>query len=110
MWIFLGQGWNPCILHWQVDFYTTEPSGKPLSFHFKARNFPVRLAGTTGDLAPEKKDALLSQEAVVQPWPILPSEKQGSLTQDETGKGGCPRRAFKLLSVVLSTPFEYFLF
>ena len=73
MWIFLGQGWNPCILHWQVDFYTTEPSGKPLSFHFKARNFPVRLAGTTGDLAPEKKDALLSQEAVVQPYSWLPS-------------------------------------
>ena len=50
------------------------------------------------------------QEAVVQPWPILPSEKQGSLTQDETGKGGCPRRAYRLLSVVLSTPFEYFIF
>ena len=53
MWIFLGQGWNPCVLHWQVDFYTTEPSGKPLSFHFKACNFPVRLAGTAGDLAPK---------------------------------------------------------
>ena len=33
------------------------------------------------------------QEAVVQPWPVLPSEKQGSLTQDETGKGGCPAAA-----------------
>ena len=26
------------------------------------------------------------QEAVVQPWPILLSENQGSLTRDETGK------------------------
>ena len=21
MWIFLGQGWNPCVLHWQVDLH-----------------------------------------------------------------------------------------
>ena len=23
--IFLAQGSNPCRLHWQVDFFTTEP-------------------------------------------------------------------------------------
>ena len=25
----LDQGSNPCLLHWQADFFTTEPPGKP---------------------------------------------------------------------------------
>ena len=24
-----GQGSDPCLLHWQADFFTTEPPGKP---------------------------------------------------------------------------------
>ena len=28
--IFLDQGLNPCLLHWQEDTFTTEPPGKPL--------------------------------------------------------------------------------
>ena len=31
--IFLDQGSNPCLLHWQVDFFT-EPPGKPLDYQF----------------------------------------------------------------------------
>ena len=27
--IFLDQGSNPYPLHWQVDFFTTEPPGNP---------------------------------------------------------------------------------
>ena len=27
---FPDQGLNPCLLHWQADSLTTEPSGKPL--------------------------------------------------------------------------------
>ena len=32
--IFPDQGLNWCLLHWQADFFTTEPSGKPLHFLF----------------------------------------------------------------------------
>ena len=28
--IFPGQGSNWCLLHWQVDLFTTEPPEKPL--------------------------------------------------------------------------------
>ena len=28
--IFPDQGKNPSLLHWQEDFFTTEPPGKPL--------------------------------------------------------------------------------
>ena len=28
--IFLTQGLNPHLLHWQVGFFTTEPPGKPV--------------------------------------------------------------------------------
>ena len=27
--IFLTQGFNPCLLHWQGDSFTIEPPGKP---------------------------------------------------------------------------------
>ena len=27
--IFLDQGLNPCLLHWQADSFTSEPPGKP---------------------------------------------------------------------------------
>ena len=30
-WIFLDQGWNPCLLHWQAG---SSPSGKPCLFFF----------------------------------------------------------------------------
>ena len=30
--IFLDQGLNLCLLHWQEDFFTTQPPGKPLEF------------------------------------------------------------------------------
>ena len=31
--IFLDQGLNQCLLHWQVDgFFTTEASGKPYPY------------------------------------------------------------------------------
>ena len=38
--IFLDQGPNLCLLHWQVDSFTTEPPGKPTS-HIKFLYFVV---------------------------------------------------------------------
>ena len=36
--IFLTQGWNSRLLHWQVDFFTTEPPGKlPLALSLNQR-------------------------------------------------------------------------
>ena len=33
--IFLDQGWNPCLLPWQVDSLIPEPPEKPWSYSFK---------------------------------------------------------------------------
>ena len=30
--IFSTQGSNPHLLHWQIDSFTTEPPGKPISY------------------------------------------------------------------------------
>ena len=32
--IFLTQGWNPCLLYWQVGFLPTEPPGEPLTLPY----------------------------------------------------------------------------
>ena len=36
--IFLDQGWNPCVLHWQVDSLSLRDQGRPKHYNFLYKN------------------------------------------------------------------------
>ena len=64
--IFLSQGWNPCLLHWQVDSFTPEPPGKSIAsiLHYKIKSFFKKCARDFSG-GPVVKTPLLMQGAWV---------------------------------------------
>ena len=87
--IFLDQGSNPCLLHWQVDSLPLSPPGKPLSHLLVA-------PGT-----PSQARSLPPSDLVIQLSPAACLLPTGPLCSILVGRFGC--RATMMLGGVLAS-------